>query len=162
MGNGSLHYQLSVFEKPWLFLAMREQNPSNQPWLGGEIHVHPIKMYAVVLRSLCCFFMFFPPSYPINIWTFPFFWVYLISRFSSGRPEKRCSRQSGSGSRSGAVVRVGPSAPQTWESMRLPLWVCLKMGYTATDPCQVRHYDFMFDHWPLSAMLGSGGAPFLW
>ena len=31
----------------------------------------------------------------------------------------------------------------------------------ATDPCQVRHYDFMFDHWPLSAMLGSGGAPFL-
>jgi hypothetical protein len=31
MGNGSLHYQLSVFEKPWLFLAMREQNPSNQP-----------------------------------------------------------------------------------------------------------------------------------
>ena len=31
----------------------------------------------------------------------------------------------------------------------------------ATDPCQVRHFDFMFDHWPLSAMLGSGGAPFL-
>ena len=34
-------------------------------------------------------------------------------------------------------------------------------GVPATDPCQVRHYDFMFDHWPLSAMLGSGGAPFL-
>ena len=37
------------------FLQCGEQNPSNQPWLGGEFHVHPIKMYAVVLQSLCCF-----------------------------------------------------------------------------------------------------------
>ena len=40
-------------------------------------------------------------------------------------------------------------------------WRFPEIGVSATDPCQVRHYDFMFDHWPLSAMLGSGGAPFL-
>ena len=104
-GNGSLLHQSSGLWKNHSYLLhCNVANPipaTNYNW--GEINVHPSVLYVVALQCFHCISHHHIPKIPNH---FHFFGFTSCHDFHQDLP-LRCSRQSGSGSRSGAVVRVG-------------------------------------------------------